>query len=546
MRPLLALAALAACGSPDPANRAAPELSAPHQLLRASMALTGTRPSLAAMKAVAADPGRLPAEIDALLDRPEFLETVRDIHAESLLVRTDALLLPNVDVLARRGATRASVNLSVMEEPLKLVEHVVAEGRPYTEIVTADYTLADRNVADVWGMPHDDARGGWQVARWPDGRPAAGILSSSAMWLRHESNGFNFHRERANLVARALLCHDFLSRDVPIDGTVDLADPGVVAHAVSTRPECASCHQGLDPLASYFFGMRGFVPLFQLERYPIAMWMPGEQDRWMDASGRPPGYFGDPGGDLAGLGRKIAADPRFSACAARRFYGYFAGIDPAEVPFDVAVRLQRELETSGFDARALARAAVTDTAFVAVDAGGLPSLVKARPEQLARMFEDLTGFRWKSFLDLSIDGAPFGEVDLARSDVFGFRSLAGGIDAEFVTQPARTVNASSALFLRSLSARAAGRVVDDDLAAPRASRRLLDAVEVDTTDETAVRAQLAGLHLRLFGDVLDARSPEVTETYSLFRETLRRTGDVRHAWKTTLTGMLQDLRIAFY
>ena len=32
--------------------------------------------------------------------------------------------------------------------------------------------------ADVWGLPYDDTKGGWQEVAWADGRPAAGVLSS--------------------------------------------------------------------------------------------------------------------------------------------------------------------------------------------------------------------------------------------------------------------------------------------------------------------------------------------------------------------------------
>ena len=549
------LALLSACAAEPEVAPAAPgvEMVSPvEHLVRASMALAGTRPSLEDLRAVEADPAALPGAIDRLLDTPAFGETIRDLHNDALLLRFDLQLLPHVGTLAERGYTRAEVNASVMEAPLRLIEQVVVADRPYTEIVTAGTTMADRIVADVWGLPYDDTKGGWQEVAWSDGRPAAGVLSSSALWLRHRSAGFNFHRERANLVSKALLCWDFLARDLPIDGSVDLADPKAVAHAVVANGDCASCHVTLDPLASYLSTFRPFLLEQAVERYPIAMYFPDAADEWIDGTGRPPGYFGDMGGDVAALGRKIAADPRFSLCAARRFAGYFAGVDPFAIPLEELAPPQRTFVESGFSAKALARAVVLSDSFRAshardeAGAAALHGYRKARPEQLARLFDDLTGFSWEATLPFESEGAAFGTVDLARSDLFGFRSLAGGIDSYYVTTPARTMSTSASLFLRRYAARAAGHVVEADFAVPAGERRLLRSVEPNVAEEASVRAQLVDLHLRLYGEVLEPSSGPITESWSVFRAVHARTGDVRHAWKTLLTAMLQDVKIAYY
>jgi len=562
IRPVLVVALLAwGCASPveeGPEGQRhevveAVPLPPTAHLIRAAMALTGTRPPLADLQAVAADPAALPTAIDRLLEQPQFGETIRDLHAESLLLRWDLLLLPHVGILAERGVDRAAVNRSVMEAPLRLIERVVMEDRPYGEIVTAPTTMADRIVADVWGLPYDDAAGGWQEVRWSDGRPAAGILSSSAMWLRHRSAGFNLHRERANVLSRALLCWDFLDRDLPIDGSVDLSDPRAVARAVVANPDCAACHVTLDPLASYLSIFRPLVVEPLVTGYPIAMYQPERADDWIATTGRPPGFFGDVGGDLAELGRKIAADPRFSLCAARRFLGWFAGMDPMEVPHEEAAALQAVFVESGQSAKALARAAVLSPFLAAshvedeAEAAALTGYKKARPEQLARLFEDLTGFRWEVEIPFEVGGAPFGTVDLARSDLFGYRALAGGIDGYFVTVPARTMSTSASLFLRRYAARAAGHVVEADFAtSDPAARRLLRRVEPGGLDEAAARAQLVDLHLRLYGEVLAPDDVPITESWSILRAVHGRTGDVRHAWKTLLTAMLQDVKIAYY
>ena len=71
-------------------------------------------------------------------------------------VRVPAVLFPAG--FAARGTLSGqdvqSINVSVTEAPLRLVEHVVRNDLPLTEIVTADYVMADSNVATVWGLPY--------------------------------------------------------------------------------------------------------------------------------------------------------------------------------------------------------------------------------------------------------------------------------------------------------------------------------------------------------------------------------------------------------
>ena len=384
----------------------------------------------------------------------------------------------------------------------------------------------------------------------PD-RPHAGILVSSGLFFRHRSNGTNYHRGRANTISTALLCYDFLDRDVIVDSAIDLSDPDVVADAVVENPACASCHQALDPLASFLWGVAP-INVQAITEYPIRGYRAQREGLWQVRTGRPPALFGLPGDDLADLGRMIADDPRFSLCAAERFYSFLARVAPEDVSHQLLAELQGGFIESGYSAKQLARAIVLSDGFRVshgeTEAGaGVIGFKKARPEQLGRMFEDLTGFRWEARLNRQIGGAPYGVVDLNDNDILGFRVLAGGIDSFFVTRPAYTVNTTASLHLRTLAREAAAFAVQTDLAeSDPARRRLLTRVATDTADEATVRVQLAELHLRLYGEDVAAESPEVDDSYALFRQVHELTNRVDRAWLATLTGMFQDFRIAFY
>lgn len=538
-------------------------------LTRASMALRGIRPSAAEIAAVEADPGAIEGLVDDFVDSPEFGATVREIHNEAFLVTPDYAYYPAgfPTVVQLEGEDFYRVNRSIMEAPLRLIEYVVMGDLPYSEIVTADYTLANDVVAVVWGLDHPGGRD-WEVTAWSDGRENAGVLADSWLYQRHRSTASNANRGRANVIASALLCSDFLSIDVNVDVSIDLSDPEAVANAVLQNPSCAACHETLDPLASYF---RGFFPLYVPEEqaegdpppgYPMET--PYVEDLFpdvLDVPQQPPAFYGNDGDGLAFLGAQISADPRFAKCAARRFYGYLHQTPIEEIPDDAVETYEATFEDADLSGKELAKAIVladefriarvvpadpdapTDAELELAEAHGL---LKTRPTALASMVEDLTGFEW--IVDLSLLSAEieYGQVPMLEDSFLGYGVLAGGIDSTYVTQASHTYNGTTFLVLDALAREAAHAVVQNDLDAPGDERRLFTEVDPDERDEGAIRAQLAAVYVRLYAERVAADSAEVDELLSLWNEAVGINDDPVRAWKTTLTAMFQDIRVAFY
>jgi hypothetical protein len=198
------------------------------------MALRGVRPSLEEIQRIESEPSALGSILDEYLSSEAFGEAIRDLHNEALLVRVGAAIYPaGFPAMADlAGMQSQRLNGDLVEAPLRLIEHVVRNDRPYSEIVTADYTLATRTVATVWGLPYSGSGDEWLVTHWNDDRPSAGILSDSMLFTRHGTTFSNANRGRANAMSRALLCYDFLSREVALDSTINLADPDEVNGAV--------------------------------------------------------------------------------------------------------------------------------------------------------------------------------------------------------------------------------------------------------------------------------------------------------------------------
>jgi Protein of unknown function (DUF1585) len=553
--PVIAL--LSACSAqPEPPVEPPPStpvlLSAADHLSRASLALRGFRPSVEDLQAVTADPQQLPVLVDGYLRSPDFAETIRDLHNRDLLLDLEAgkYVYPNIGPLA--AATFSDIR-TLMQEPLRLIEHVVTSGRPYTEIITANYTMANGTVAAAFGLPHVGDPAAWEETKWNDGRPAAGILSSTILYQRYVSAGDNFNRGRANMLSRVLLCHDYLDSDIVLDTNVNLADPDVVAEAVVRNPSCAGCHHTLDPLASYLFPFPARVYPNAVTQLPYNNGYRSRfADLWQTTNKRPPMFFGNTATGLDGLAKTIAADPRFARCAAQRFASYFTQVPMAQLDPKLIASLQEGFVASGFDARALARSIILSDAFRVShaaeggDAEATVGLLRMSPRQLSRTLYELTGARWMTNQATKISNVPLGPVDLLDNDTLGYRVLGGGIDSYFVTAPQTTMGATSALVSRRAAVALAGAVVEYDRTAPTSARRLFLKADVTSSDEAAVRAELVYLLARVNGELVEAADPRVDDAYHLFQDLLAQHGDPARAWKFTLGGLFADSRAVYY
>jgi hypothetical protein len=556
-------ACLLACsdGSPEPVTEM---LSPTDQLVRVSMATRGLRPSTDDLADIVADPSLLASKVDAYLTDDAFIETIRDLYAETLLMRAGFVQLPPWGPI--EDDLTGEIAFSMQEEPLKLIAYVVENDLPFTEIVTADYTVIDRIGAGMWGAAYDENGPDWQVSQWDDGRPQAGILSGSALWFRHSSAGSNYHRGRANVLADALLCSNFLDRDVALSGAIDFSDDDAVAEAVLHQADCVGCHQALDGLAAHLWGYYRRIQGFQVGQsiqngcdstsafcYPLEMYIPSREITWERKGLREPGYYGLSSDDLITLGQRMAADVRLTQCAVRRAYGYLTQTDPYAMKTDRMLAFHDTFEAAGFRMRPLIKAIVTDPSFLALsdEDGEVIGLQTVRPEQLTRTVEALTGFVWQTNADApncknSTRGC-FGNEDLTIGNSLGFAAMAGGINASTVTRATHTATPTRLMFMSALADEAAANVVGFDLRqSANSGRRLLQTSTTSTTDEASLRAEMTTLYARVLGLSVPTDSDEVNATMTLWQTVYDEDNDTDRAWTTVISALLQDNRMLFY
>ena len=187
--PFAAALLLGACTTEPPYGAALPAtsveyrvaLDAPRLLRRMSLDLRGVLPEAAELDAVEADPEALDALRDAWLEDPLLEERLVYLLAERWHTRVDDFDIEPYDYGLGDDDAYA-YHRAIGEEPLRLMARVVVEDRSWTEVVTAETTVANELLGAMWPLDYPAGGEGWQEVPYTDGRPAAGVLGTNGLW----------------------------------------------------------------------------------------------------------------------------------------------------------------------------------------------------------------------------------------------------------------------------------------------------------------------------------------------------------------------------
>ena len=538
-------------------------MAASDLLLRASMDLRGKRPSMAELDAVDADPNAYEQSVHQYLHSPEFIERVKDAYDDALLLRREDFSDEARDETA-----------AIYGEAIELIAYIVANNRPFTEIGTADYTVAnDLFQRDQGRMPfpmEPVAGSAWQPTHYLDGRPHAGVLSTSAFYEVWDTNDTNKNRGRANRFSILFHCYNFLDTPVDVTRDVDNADGDAVLNAVTTRPDCKACHDRLDPLASFLFPLDRANGLEDGEA-PSMEFFSGDPERWRYANRRPPSVYGLPGLDVRDLGRLLTAHPKFAECQTKRAFRMLFLRDPkTSSELNTAATIAGKWSTEdAYNYRLLVKRWMMSDVYRGMPQDNNPDWVRrVSPERMESLIADLTGFTWtreadddQDDLDPESDPPRTAPVSLLTSEERGFKIILGGINGTTVSGRTTSLNASVIQVQRKLASLAADHAVLTDLSRPDDQRVLLAGVnggEDPEVDEAALRGHIVRLMRRLYGRSVTPDSPQVDVWYQLYAAlhadqtqggtnsgTVPGTAGER-AWRGMLTAMLRSPKIVLY
>ncbi len=499
-------------------------------LRRLTLDLNSRLPTEDELEAVEADGAALVEITEALLADAQLEDRLADMMVEQWMTRVDVFNIGHADYMLD-DEMEYPLERAVGNEPLRLMAYVAARDLPWTDIVTADYTLVNDVLLDVWPLeeaPELEESGveGWRPARYTDDRPAGGVVMTNGLWWRYYSAPNNYNRTRAAAISRLLLCEDFLLRPISFSAS-SLLDRESLNEATRTETACVGCHATLDPLASAMFGFWWFdlYDTAEMTSYHAEREFLGEYYLEMG-----PAWFGQPMQGPADLGGMIANDPRFVSCTVERAA---AGLWRRSVTVDdfaVLQDAQAEFEASDLRYTELLRALIATEEYTAGellpeadddDADRIATGRMMSAEQLADTVEDLTGYRW------SWQG--FDQLD---NDSYGFRTLLGGVDGVSVSVVQQDPSLSRALVIQRLAQAAAWEVVED------IGTGLLDQVSATTTPADAeFTDQLITLHRRMHGSSPD--DARLAEDVALW-EAVEATAGPEAAWRSVVAVLIRD------
>ncbi len=440
---------------------------------------------------------------------------------------------------------------AMLREPLELIRHIVKEDHPFTEILTANYTMVSPYSARGYGV-FEEIKGQFKNPDDPfefiptrikalkgrDGKvqpTGDGLYTHSGLLTMFQylkaatpTTETNRNRLRARMYYQQFLGVDIMNLAPRVS---DAAAIGA-KYKVPTMEaaECVVCHKTVDPIAGLFqdyYSEDGsykprkegwFADMFGSGREGTDL---PEKERWRS---------------LQWLAELTVKDPRFAIAMTEHVYYILTGRKVLLPPDDIddplfaarrrAYRAQRELIERGaerlannnfnlkvvfqelavspfYRADGLATAEKQPERLAELDDVGLVRMLS--PEQLERKVAALFGKKW-------------GRLEESYSVLYG------GIDSKEVTERL-TERAAIGSIQRILANDLACKRVADDFKLPASQRKLFPGIEIDDVPNTnnpqtekRIRNAIVHLHQYVLGRDDKPDDPEVTATYTLFTD----------------------------
>lgn len=537
-------------------------------LRKASLTLVGRLPTLEEEQQVR-DGGfeALDSVLDAMMTEEAFFDRVIEIYNDYLLTDryypgTEAIGLlaglqyeddgnggdgtpvyPNImwyeDIgnEEERALAEDFTNKGLARESLELIAHVVKNDLPYTEVLTADYTMVNPFSAQAYGVSPNFETGEYDEfvpAKIP-GIPHAGVLTNSVFMNRFPTTPTNRNRHRSRKIYEFFLATDVQRLgERPVDATkIEGFNPTM------NDPNCAVCHAIIDPVAGTMqnFTDDGFYAI------PTTGWFPDM---------RQPGY-GDiplPPGDtdraVAWMAEQVTQDSRFAIAPIHILFKGLAGQNPLREPTDPkeagylegvrAFSVQQQIfqgiadgfVESGYNLKSVIKGIIKSPYYRAANAFELDESRALElkdvgtgrlltPEQLHRKVEAVTGQPWRN-------GSQGDDYLLSENQ---YKIFYGGIDSNDVVVRITEPNGIMANVAGRMSNEISCWTTAADFSREPSERMLFPYVDPSFEPEDAngfevagsaqaIRANIQYLHERLLGEYLSINDPEIDRTYKLF------------------------------
>ena len=558
---------------------------------QAALVLAGRLPS--ATEVALTKAGKVDAALDLIIKDPQFDDLVHRVYNDMLL--TDSLNTDNAPNLRWLSAYHGGfwydntlynnvvASWGETQNAPQLIAHVIRNDRPFTEILTANYLMANPlatcsllgannatpyttacstdgktpvnqcTAAAISFAAPDICREFLPIVPKAASAPVCGILTDLTWLTVVNTTPSNRNRHRA-----AFLMQNFLNLDpmtlgaqAPPDILAATAtDPNLIPTLVN--PQCVVCHQMLDGIGS---SMRNWTatPAYVPIKQPQDIFPPALFGTAMSA-----GAGEDP---LCWLGQQMAAHPGFARATVATWFTALTGMAPLDDPDPTAsnypVLLAMKLEQNAFLAqtaqafaadsfnlRHMLEALIKSPYFTTtgIQSGAQPDeqvqanmfghLHRRGPEQLNRVIQGLTGGLWVGHPN---PGAKTpAQVASTTYLLNDFLVSYGGIDSRNATDRNEDMSSIMAAIASFMAVQVPCQRTAADFSQPQAQRQLFPYVELSTLPDNgrgtaAIIKNIQLLYAQMLGEDLRPGDPELTAAYALFVQVYN-----NHAKTTTL------------
>ncbi|MCL2625946.1 MAG: DUF1588 domain-containing protein [Cystobacterineae bacterium] len=561
----------------DPRLDAVLTLDAKATFRKAAINLAGRVPTAAENSRLAQFPEKLDESLEALLEEEAFYERLKEIFNDAFILskraqagfskfyfQTVSSLVTDYPNYEEFGSTTQARELyiSLWEEPLALIAYIARHNRPFTEILTANYTVVNPYTAYLYGLgprPLVDAPiNDWKPATELRQRrgmttealvPKAGVLSSPAFLSRWTTTSTNRSRGRAEFLSKNFLATSILTFALrPVNSSqLDSKDKPTV-----NNPACAACHYYMDPLAATFTGFsQGAYASYQphLSTWNNQDFLAGFQGEVFEFPVK------DPTKAMPWMAQRIAADVRFPYAMVLRVFEGVTGRKPLDYPRDTKNpnydlhlsawesqnaflhQVASHMAQEGMNIKVAIQDILLSPYFRAAQDPNLPAdlamgLGEGRlltPDMLARKIRATLGAHWGRF-----------RVAIPKDYDFlteNYNTLYGGLHPTESPIRLTEMNTMMSTVVRAMAQEMGCRIPAWEFTKLPQERTVLTKVqrdtqplrqnspsgplEVDREGENTIRENLAYLHERLLGETVSPNSPEVDISYALFVDVWR-------------------------
>jgi hypothetical protein len=262
--------------------------------------------------ALATDAGLL-SEVSRMLSDPQAQALVSDFAGQWLNIRRVAAVKPDATTYPSFSPALAA---SMQTESSMLFSEMLTKGRPLSELLTADYTFIDQNLATFYGVTAPAQSG---FSRVPvAGSHRTGFLTQASFLTLTSNPTRTSPVKRGKWVLEQLLC----SPPPPPPPGVNLAAIDGGGQSVRAKLEahrakepCHSCHSLMDPIGLSFENFDGIGTYRTADAFG-----PIDATGTLNTANGPVNFNGS-----AELVPILAKDERLAPCAASKVLTYAVG-----------------------------------------------------------------------------------------------------------------------------------------------------------------------------------------------------------------------------